>query len=407
MPLRSPFHDHFRLSQIPSEIRNFYIHLFCSKISEALMLVAMPLRLYEFGQTYEPFRRMFSAEMERGIFSVLLFYILSKVFSLVLTKPLSGIFRKIGITRAMALGQVLLISQLFLFSFLDNNPWLFFLGAAIRGLGIFIYWVGYYTYFSGILKPRHVGEEVSTLEFLGRLATIISPLISALLITNVGYASVFIVGAVFGLASLIGLFTLPNFPTTLKWRWNDFFTALRRHDYQKTVIGMAGYAWEEIGLAILWPVFLYIAFGTAVTVGYVLAGASFFSLIVIYLTGLSFDSNKIGNRLRTAAGIGLGMLWVPRTFLSHLPFMLVFTEAIDRLLAGVYGTLFYVSLFAQAQNEDRFVFYVNREVILSFTLGGGFLLGVVLLFAGWNWSLVFLSFIVGTLASLGFRGDKL
>ncbi len=354
--------------------------------------------------SYSFITRFFTEPLRAGLLAVLLFYLLERVTVLVLAQPLSALFRILGMSHAMMVGQFFRIAFLCLFPFIRSFPWLFPVAAILQGIGVFLYWTGHFSYFTSVAKPKHAGEEVGVLEFVSKLALVTAPLVAAWLVVNFGYLSVFLTGAGLAAASAVLLLFIPNFRTNLSWHWSDFWEMLRHRTDRTLVLGIAGYAWEEIGLNVLWPVFLFVTFGRISTVSYILSGATLFSLLLVYLSGLAFDGRKV-SRLQATAGAFWGLLWLPRVFFAQIPLALVVTETIDRLLSSVYGTLFSATLLLRSRQHNVFAFYANREIILSSTLVFGFSLGIILLLVGWNWTLVFLSFLAGALASLSLRRE--
>jgi MFS family permease len=404
MPLRFPLQFRLHPHLLPKELRGYFAHIFTQRTADALLLIATPVALFEFGPRLPFVTRFFSGPLEIGLLSVLLFFILERLTLLALARPLTVVFRRLGLSHAMMLGQFFKIAFLAVFPYIRHYPGLFFLAAFLQGISTFLYWTGHFAYFSSTIKPKHTGEEVGALEFLTKLAMVTAPLAAAFLVVNFGYQSVFLTGAGFSAASACLLLLIPNFHTKLKWRWSNFFENIRQKDYRKTALGLSGYAWEEIGLNTLWPVFLFVTFGRITTVSYILSGATLLSLLLVYVSGLVFDEHRSG-RVQAAAGFFWGLLWLPRALFFQFPLALVATETLDRILSSVYGTFFSATMFIRSKQTNVFVFYVNREIILSLTLVSGFSLAILLLAVGWNWSLVFLSFLAGALASLSLRGE--
>lgn len=402
MPLRFPLQFHLRARLLPKELRGYFAHIFAQRTADALLLIATPVALFEFGPRLPFITRFFSGRLEIGLLCVLLFYIIERLTLLVLARPLSELFHRLGLSHTMMLGQFFKIAFLLTFPYVQLFPGLFFAAAVLQGIGTFLYWTGHFAYFSATIKPDHTGEEAGVLEFLTKLAMVSAPLAAAWLVVTFGYQSVFLSGALLAAASACLLLLIPNYRTRLKWRWRDFSANLRRKDYRKTALGLSGYAWEEIGLNTLWPVFLFVTFGRITTVSYILSGATLLSLLLVYVSGVAFDKHRSG-RVQAAAGLFWGLLWLPRALFFQFPIALVATETLDRLLSSVYGTLFSATMFIRSKQSNVFVFYVNREIVLSLTLVTGFSLAVLLLAIGWNWSLVFLSFLAGALASLSLR----
>ncbi len=391
---------HWPPHTLPPALRGFLVHIFLQRVAEALLTIATPIALFEYGQHLPFLNRFFADPTKTGILAVMLFFIIERLTLLLFTAPLTKVFQRLGVAHTMVLGQLLLTSSLVLLPLIPLTPAWYLVAAALRGPGIFLYWVGHYTYFNSVAVPRHLGKEVGALEFLTKLATIIAPLLSAVLIVRFGFWSAFLTSAVLLATAAVTLFIIPNYQTRLDWNWSRLSQSLRQPYYRKIALSIAGFAWEGIGFNLFWPLFLFIAFGRIATVSYILSGATLLSLLIVYLTGTFFDAHHSSRRLSALTGIGLGIIWLPRILFWHFPLALVATETADRLLAGVYQTLFVVTLFAHARNENIFRFYVNREIILSLTVVIGFGLGIILLVLSWNWSLILLSFIAGILASL-------
>lgn len=406
MSVREVFNTLSRFHFLPLQLRSLFLARFFFNIGQAINLIAGPLWLFTAGQNYPLWTHLPLESWGKGLLTVLLFLIGTRVTQILFSSWIVTLLKRLGFTYALILGELLTIVRFLPALWMNEYPVLLFLTMVISGFAVHLFWTSYHVLFTTEAIEPEIGTEVGSLEFIVRLAQVISPLVSAFTIVTFGYSATFAVSAIFFLISICVLFQLPNYRSQAHWSWQSFWQWLRRRDHRRLLTSMGGFAWEETGFDIFWPIFLLLSYGRLESVGYVLSGATLLSLLLVYLSGWVFDHRRNSQHWIHTSGLLTALLWIPRAFFIHSPVIIVLNDAIDRLVHGVYGTLFYASVVWRARGRDVLHFYINREIAISFTTIVGSILTIVLLFMSWSWSIIFLSFMVGIFISLLFRKDR-
>lgn len=406
MPWRTAFHNFSRHHALPKELRQFFYGIFFYRFGASLISLAGPLFLFQIGQDFPWTQSLPLDAFSKGIFFVLLFLLLERILILLTTLPIARIVPKIGFHWGMILGLVLAGARVGLYDFFLRYPATFILSLIVSALGIQLFWLSFHTYFTTEARVAKIGAEVSGIEFLTRLSQVIAPLVGALIAGKLGFVFALWFGVLFYAVAILFLLTLPHLHSKVEWRWSDFIEWLRDKTWRKTALALAAFTWEELGIIIFWPIFLFITFHEVETVGYILSTASLLSLLFIYLSGWIFDHRKKHSALvQKLSGAFLSFLWIPRLIFSTSPVTLVLNDALDRLTVSIYNTLFYASILFRARGKHVFIFYVNREVAISLLWILLLSLSMLLLFIQWNWTILFSSFLLAGLVSLLFTRE--
>jgi hypothetical protein len=342
--------------------------------------------------------------MSRGLAVILLYLAGSRLLNLLLSPVFAHTLKRLGIVHALILGQLTMPLSFLLFTQMDRSPWLV-LGVLmlLRAVDLGVYWTAHHIFLSSELKLSHIGNSIGVFTFLTGLATIVAPLLGVLTASAVNYQTVFLIGMVIQLASIVFLLGVPNIHTRTLWHWSDFRHWLRGPGARSTAATIGGQIWESIGMSFIWPIFLFINLNNLNSVGYILSAAAFLAWLLSYFAGVSFDHRQIKTPLRVGSGALLGLLWFPRWFFAAFPIMLVFIDAIDKISCSVYDTVIYASIVVEAKSTGVLLFFMNRQVVISLVESMGAIFFLLLLHFTWNWPFVFLSFLLAVLSSVHYR----
>jgi hypothetical protein len=209
----------------------------------------------------------------------------------------------------------------------------------------------------------------------------------------------------FFILGVISFLHIPPLKTSREWSFNKYFQWIKEKNHWHMSLAIGAFQWERFGTAIFWPVFLFLTFERIESVGYILSSATLLSLMFVYITGWFFDQSKHKNWIRISTGTITGLLWIPRMILLGNPLSLVMNDALDRIVKGMYSTVFTTIMMLQARSGKVYEFMVHREVTLSLStitllsIFGG------LLFFGAPWQIAFATFVIASLISLIFSGE--
>ncbi|MCD8506951.1 hypothetical protein LRY58_01445 [Candidatus Woesebacteria bacterium] len=292
MSWRSSFHEFSRHHALPQELRHFFFGIFFYRLGAGLISLTGPLFLFTIGQNFPWLQNVPLNTVSKGLFFVFASYLLERLWILLLTQPIARWIPRIGFHTSMVLGLLFLSARTALFDFFLRVPSLWPLAMLLAALGVQFFWIGYHTYFTLEAKSSKIGSEVGGIEFMSRLAQVLTPLLGALIAGTFGFAVSLWTGIVLYGVAIAFLLHLPKLQSKYSWQWSDFWQWLTDRDLRRTTLALAAYTWEELGVIVFWPIFLFITFGNVESVGYILSTASFLSLLFIYLSGWVFDHKK-------------------------------------------------------------------------------------------------------------------
>lgn len=407
MPLRKVFHPWDRFSFIPTALRWLYFSSTFESFGSAFLLLVSPVFLYQIGQNLQIWNSIpwLFSDFQKGLLVVLFYYFMICFFYLLLVKPLTILYTKQSLHLWMILGQASYFLSVVLIPLVPNWPLVLLLITFLRALGAQWYWTTYYILLAADIDLDKTGNELASLELLRKLATLLAPLIGALLSITTGFNSAFWVGSLFYFLSMLTLFQLPTLRIRTSWQWRDWFEAWKNNKGRNQIIGIAGHSWEAAGIAIIWPLFLFIFLKNIVEVGYIFTAASLLSMFLIYLSGWVFD-HKNRRNWSLESGSVLVFLWIGRAFSLQLPFLAFAIEGVDKVMNSMYQTFFSSMLVLRARANNAVIYATNRKVTQFVANGTGWLILALATIAGLPPAIIMSTFLLGSIASLRFVTDQ-
>lgn len=391
----------------PAKLQWFSAMVTLFRFAEALLLITGPVAVYRWHSIIPGISALPISEFQRGMIAVISFYLLSRVAHLLLLQPFAKILARMGVSTSLILGLFMHMFCYLAYSLVPHFPWVFFLLPILRSLSLMLYWIGYHLFFSSEADLSKLGREIGAQEFIGRVATLLAPLLGALIAVATNFSIVFLTAGVFYVLAALCALKLPNRKTHQTWNWSIFWNFLR-NDTGAIRLGLsvAGLSWETAGIGLFWPLFLTLELQSMRSAAYVLSAASFLALVLTYLSGWIFDHRKRSALIARATGFCLSMLWIPRLLFATTPVALVMTDSADRILGGMYGTFFQAGYIWQARHNSIFQAFFHYEAIVTISLIIGYTFTLIALFVIPGWEVLFISFFLAGLLSLLFRFSK-
>ncbi len=407
MALRASTITLLRSDFLPQKLRWFWAMGSFFRFSDALLLIAGPVALYEWSGLLPFFSSLPLNAFQRGMVTVLTFYLFTRLLYALLLQPFSRIIAKIGLAHTLFVGLFFHILYFSLFSLVPEWPQLLFLLPFLRAPALLFFWLGYHLFFSSEAHLQKLGKELGTQEFVTRISTLVAPLLGALLASAAGFPAVFLGAAVGCILAAICTLELPNRKTKQSWNWEVFLQFLRQEPESKRLsLSVAGISWERVGIGIFWPLFLALELSSMHAAAYILLAASLIALLLAYVSGRAFDTGRQNNLIARISGFFLSLLWLPRLFFASTPLALIVAESADRILGGVYDTFFQASYIWKARKKSVFLAFFHYEAIVICTLIFGYGIALLALFSPFFWEILFFSFFLAGILSLLFRFSK-
>lgn len=415
MPLRNLFNQWQHHSFIPPQLKWLYVSSLLQNMGNSLLFLVAPVFIYQLGSETVG-RALFEqwlpsldiTAQQSGLLLVAFFYGLVRLSHLLLLPLVSRILPRISLNVAMILGMASYFLSSILLPMIPQNTWLLLVVPVVRSLIFHFYWTPYYILLASEIDLKKARKEVGGFEILSKIATLLGPLIGTLLTVGLGFAGAFWVGATFYFLAMFSLFCLSPMQIRTRWQWSDWLAAIKTKLGRQQFLGLAGWHWEGIGAAIMWPIFLYIFFDNLIEVGYLITGATMLSMMIIYLTGWIFDKSHKQKRWSLSSGSFLTGLWFLRLTALQLPFLVVVVEILDKIFSGMYQTFFSSLLVLRARANNAVVYSFNRQATFSIiSIAGWLVLCLLILTTPTVW-LIFTTFLLAMIGSMSYvQNDKL
>ena len=334
------------------------------------------------------------------LLGVIGYYIVNRLTLLLVNIPASYFIAEVkgGFRRSMLLSNILHAANLLLLLFAKNQPLLLLPAAIMAGALIPFYWIPYHLIFIEDGKGKSFGEKISVAGVLDKAAGVAAPLIGGLVIALVGFETLLVVVLFLVVASTFPIFSMchheRHFVPPLKMIFRDFFSK----GFRKDLIAFLGAGSQNVGAAIVWPIFLFTIVGSFAGLGALTSGVVLISILVTLWLGRLVD--KRGKRRVLRAGAySQSALWGVRAFTSTVPQAFV-AQAAARIAAEFLWIPFDTIVYANASAGNPFEYVILREWALN--LGRLLMLGLVAIFlvVGLGWGTSFGLAAVGALLTI-------
>lgn len=330
------------------------------------------------------------------LLGVIGYYIVHRLTLLLVNIPASYFIAEVkgGFRKSMLLSNILRAANLLLLLFAENQPLLLLPAAVMAGALIPFYWIPYHLIFveDGGTSPEALakGEKVqsfskkiSKVGVLDKAAAAAGPLVGGLVIALVGFETLLVVVLFLVIASTFPIFSMRHherhFVPPLKMMVRDFFSK----GFRKDLIAFLGAGAENVGGALVWPIFFFGLVGSFASLGALTSGLVLVSILVMLWLGRVVD--KRGKRRVLRAGAwSQSALWGVRAFTSTVP-QAFFVQAVARVAAEFLWIPFDTIVYANASAGNPFEYVILREGALNLGRLLMLVLMAVMLLAGVGW----------------------
>jgi MFS family permease len=355
------FLPHHRVAGLTALYLNAFVHNFAM----ALVGIFVPLYLFKITGQLGP---------------VFAYYLLHSLAVVATVGPAASCVSRWGLRRAAALGTLFLTTTVVLLILGGNKLELIPLAALFGGTAVGFYWLPYHLIFAEDGKKETLGQEVSFMTILSRLAQSSGPLLGGLIVTLFSFKVLYGVAVALLLLSFLPLTVMMHHPIHHAPSWPELWHYLRGKVAQNWWPAWALSHFEVDVLDIAWPLFVFGIFGSYQTVGGVASAALLLSLVLLLLSGRLTDRWS-KRKLLLGGALLTALLWL------FLPFSLAAGSAfVVSLLLKSGRIFFYVPfdalLYAQIAKENvkgALTFLVFREWVLH---GSRVLLFTFVIFLG-------------------------
>lgn len=312
-----------------------------------------------------------------SVAQVFIYYIVYALFVLILFTGASALARRIGLKRTLFAYlpfQFLYLWLLYILPAAHEPLWTI---AAASAASISLYWYALHMFFLTNAEKERLGASVGKLYAFPKLIVVGAPFIGAAIATYFGFPALFFISAILYVISSIPMLSIPDMHPQIRFRSSRFIGLVR--GYPRYILAEFGENIREELEGVVLPIFVFVTFGSILSVGIIGSIVGIGSALFILIIGAESDRLKRNYILRIGAVI-IMMNWLAFSFVQgEISFYVL------ALLEGFLGTLLLIPFNAVVytyakQNDAPAEFIVFREIPV--TLARVFVYGVGIALVG-------------------------
>lgn len=308
---------HFHRLAGHTNFRLFELGIWLHSLAQSLVWVFVPIILLRTGYS---------------VTNILIFYLIFNIIDVPLNFVAAYLMRVIGARKVLLLGIGSVIVFFILLNFLSFGNWpLLILLAFLAAVYDTFFWVSHIYIFIEINREKGLdaGNTTGALEATRKLANVIGPIVGAILLTVFGKASLLVFSIMLNALAISVLFKMRHIADIPKgtFSFRGFFTGLKE---KRDFISMAFWGVHNEVDSILWPLFIFIVFGSIGSVAAVPVIVSLTTAIFSYIAGRL--TKKYSLRMIAMGSALIALTWVLRVVFENGIFY--------------YATVFFIGFFS-------------------------------------------------------------
>lgn len=379
-----------------------YWNIFLRTLGVAMVGLFTPLFIFKLGRDY--------LSIAEGLRWVALYLVFQRILMVLGGVGVAKVVERIGYGLCILIGNSLLVIY-FLMPLLGlQNLSLVMAMAAVSAPALLFYWIPRLSILSNEGSEGKFGREVGIIQLLERGAGILAPFVGGVVVQTFGFDALFLLGGVIILASCVPLLFVRYRVVRDGVSWRGLWQWWIESRNLGLKMGHLGTAVDAVVTVHYWPIFIFLIFNNYERLGVMAAITAFISMIVAFLVGRAFDKgrsreNRIDKKIFYSGGIGLGVVYVLRMFVSS--FLGVWAvDLISKLISPLYLVPFDGYLYSAGKKRPVVEFYVYREITYSLMI---VLVGLLVFFsAGMSaqWGVMFSFSALGIFISMAIARSR-
>lgn len=230
--------------------------------------------------------------------------------------------------------------------------------ASVYAAGAGLYWFALHMFFTTNTEKKTLGSSVGKLFGFPQIVGLFGPLIGGAIAFQYGFPALLAFGGCLFFVASIPLLWIPDFKTTSTLNFPTFI-ALFKQFRRYTLVEFFENIREELE-GIIWPLYIFLVFQNALSVGYVGTLAAVGSIVFTLVIGRYTDRVNPKIFMRTGAVLMAG-IWLARFLWPDTPALLYASS----IAAGLLGCLILVPftsyIYGSAKRTNIAEFIVYRE----------------------------------------------
>lgn len=338
-------HHHFFRHK---EINGIYLSVFIKHLADGMISIFIPIYLYS---------------LHYSLLQIILFCSLGNTFSFLAAWPVVKIIGKLGAKHSILISTPLLILYYLGLHVLPNHHYLFFILPIIIGVRSDFYNYSFGWNFVTHADKKKMGSKISIREILVLLASVASPLIAGIIITQFGYKILFITGSILLILSVIPLFFYRDIYQKVDFNIKDINDKIFNKTQRGLNLSFVGYAIESHIGRIIWPLFLIIILGSANKVGYIVTLSTLLAIIIIAITGKLTDHLK-SKRLLSFGSAFYFLGWFGSAF-TDSSLAVLFADSYRRLTWNFLSIPWEANFYLTASIKKYLLAEMARDLVFN------------------------------------------
>ncbi len=291
--------------------------------------------------------------------SVLVYFLIFHIITFIFVPTSLLLSKKFGYKSIIITGVMFNISFLILLQFLEMTSSLIYLISVLGGIGNAFYFIPFHAFFTRFSDKDKRGTQFSNYVSLGKISGLFGPLVGASIAIFFGFTSLFYIAIFFILLSLYPLIKLKDVKPTTKLSFSGIKNLTKRN--KRFFLGTIADDIKGEVEGIIWPIFIYFALGSLISVGFVKliisVGAITFTLFVgrFYDTRSKYFFLKLG-------GLLYAVVWFSRIYFEGQISLYVLSLMAGFLIIMIdipFNAIFYEKASGEKDSDEFIVF---REI---------------------------------------------
>lgn len=234
--------------------------------------------------------------------------------------------------------------------------------ASVQGAGIGLYWFALHSFFATHTNEETIGASVGKLFGFPQIVGLFGPLIGGVIAFHYGFPALIVLGGGIFLISSIPLLWIPELRIQSRLNFVTFISLFQKFK-RYTFVEFFENVRQELEV-IVWPLFIFLLFQNALSVGYVGTLAAVGSIIFTLAIGRYTDRINPKIFMRIGASLMAG-IWLIRFIWPDIPLLLYISTIIAGLLACFIEVPFTSYVYGSAKRTNITEFIVYREFFVT------------------------------------------
>ncbi len=360
--------------------------------------IFLPIFLFQLGLKVHWFDSFGLSNLQRGVLMIAIFFLIVRIVVLVSAIPIGRMLSAYGYQKGLVIGIAVQLLAFLCLYYSQEQPMFIWGAMVLEAIQLNFFWNSFYVVLSKSMNKHHVGQDLTTMQFLLQLMAAITPAVSGVLAVAFGIESLFLFGIVGTLISLLFAIGLELGHERDSISWYELGQWLREPTYRRLSLSFIGRYFHDV-VIFVWPLYVFLLLGAIDEVGFLYTLSLFLALVVTFFTGFYVAKNTNKKPFMISGGL-LSLLWFVRTGILSV-WSIAFVDMLEKLTANFHWLHFDMQYMRRGKGAQALSYYTYREMVMSMgAIMFWLLFALVFLFIPLSWFTIFVVAAVGVLFSV-------